>query len=59
MLTLSPNRARSLFGLAQAAERAGNLTTARAAYQEFLNLMAKADGGRPQIAIARRAGAIR
>src|SRR3989441_8727991 len=53
-LTLSPNRARSLFGLAQAAELAGDLTTARATYQEFLNLMAKADGGRPQIAIARR-----
>jgi len=54
-LALSPNRARSLFGLARAAELTGDMATARAKYQEFLTLMAKADGGRPEIAIAHRA----
>jgi hypothetical protein len=54
-LALSPNRARSLFGLARAAELAGDVATARTKYREFLNLMAKADGGRHEIAIARRA----
>src|SRR6266704_3080043 len=58
-LALSPNRARSLFGLARAAELTGDVATARAKYQEFLNLMAKADGGRPEIAVARRALATR
>ena len=58
-LALSPNRARSLFGLARAAELTGDVATARAKYQEFLNLMAKADGGRPEIALARRALATR
>jgi hypothetical protein len=54
-LALSPNRARSLFGLARAAQLTGDNATALAKYQEFLNLMAKADGGRPEIAIARQA----
>ena len=58
-LALSPNRARSLFGLAGAAELTGDITTELAKYREFLNLMAKADGGRPEIAIARRAVASR
>ena len=58
-LALSPNRARSLFGLARAAQLTGDSATALARYQEFLNLMAKADGGRPEIAIARRAVASR
>jgi len=58
-LALSPNRARSLFGLARAAELTGDITTELAKYREFLNLMAKADGGRPEIAIARRAVASR
>ncbi len=58
-LVLSPNRARSLFGLAHAAELTGDMATALAKYQEFLTLMAKADGGRPEIAIARRAVASR
>jgi hypothetical protein len=53
-LALSPNRARSLFGLARAAELTGDTATALAKYQEFLNLMVKADGARPEIAIARR-----
>jgi len=59
MLVLSPRRARSLFGLAHAAELTGDMATALAKYQEFLTLMAKADGGRPEIAIARRAVASR
>ena len=54
-LALSPNRARSLFGLACAAQLTGDIATALGKYQEFLNLMAKADGGRPEIAIARQA----
>src|SRR5216117_202904 len=54
-LVLSPNRARSLFGLAHAAELTGDAATALASYHQLLTLMAKADGGRPEIAIARRA----
>src|SRR5437764_1501708 len=53
-LALSPNRARSLFGLARAAELTGDMATARAKYREFLDLMAKGDGARPEVAIARR-----
>ena len=58
-LALSPNRARSLFGLARAAELTSDIATGLAKYREFLNLMAKADGGRPEIAMARRAVASR
>jgi len=58
-LALSPNRARSLFGLARAAELAGDMATALARYREFLSLMAQADGARPELAIARRAVASR
>src|SRR2546421_116678 len=58
-LALSPNRARSLFGLARAAELAGDMATAVARYREFLSLMAKADGARPELAVARRAVASR
>src|SRR6266699_3953173 len=58
-LALSPNRAGSLFGLANAAELAGDMATALARYREFLSLMAKADGARPELAIARRAVASR
>jgi hypothetical protein len=58
-LALSPNRARSLFGLARAAELTGDMRTALARYREFLTLMAKADGARPELAIARRALASR
>ena len=58
-LALSPNRARSLFGLARSVELAGDRPTAQAKYREFLSLMAKADGGRPEIAIAQRAVAAR
>jgi len=58
-LALSPNRARSLFGLARAAELTGDAATALAKYREFLSLMAQSDGGRPEIALARRALASR
>jgi len=58
-LALSPNRARSLFGLARASELTGDMATALARYREFLSLMAKADGARPELAIARRAVASR
>ena len=54
-LVRSPNRARSLFGLARAAELAGDATTARDKYGEFLRLLAHADGDRPEIAAAQRA----
>ena len=58
-LALSPNRARSVFGLARAAELTGDAATALAKYREFLSLMAQSDGGRPEIALARRALASR
>jgi tetratricopeptide (TPR) repeat protein len=54
-LARSPNRARSLFGLARAAALAGDATTARDKYGEFLRLVAQGDGDRPEIAAARRA----
>jgi len=59
LLRQAPGRARSLFGLARAAERAGDMTTARARYQEFLTLMHAADGDRPEILVARNALASR
>ena len=46
-------RARSLFGAARAAELAGNRAAATEGYREFLKLMSKADGARPELAIAR------
>jgi hypothetical protein len=45
-------RARSLFGAARAAELAGNHAAAKAGYRQFLKLMSKADGHRPELAIA-------
>ena len=54
-LALSPNRARSLFGLARSAQLAGDSATAQAKYR-FLRLMTKADGGRPEIAQRAAAG---
>ena len=47
-------RARSTFGAARAAELAGDRTAATAGYREYLRLMSKADGGREEIAIARK-----
>jgi hypothetical protein len=53
------NRARSLFGMARAAELAGDRPAAASGYREFLELMAKSDGDRPELAVARRAVAVR
>ena len=52
-LRSNPGRARSVFGLARASEVSGDLATARARYHEFLTLMARADGHRPEIGVAR------
>lgn len=52
-LAMQPNRARSLFGAARAAELAGDSATARARYGEFLGLMKPADGDRPELEHAR------
>ncbi len=52
-LLREPGRARSLFGAARAAELAGDRVAARAGYRRFLKLMSKADGDRPELAVAR------
>jgi tetratricopeptide (TPR) repeat protein len=53
-LAREPGRARSIFGTARAAELAGNWSAAADSYREFLRLMQHADGGRVEIAAARR-----
>jgi tetratricopeptide (TPR) repeat protein len=52
-LAREPGRARSLFGLARAAELAGERAAARAAYSDFLRLMSRSDGDRPELTTAR------
>ncbi len=52
-LAREPNRARSLFGMARAAELAGDRRDAASDYKKFLQLMAKADGDRPEVATAK------
>jgi tetratricopeptide (TPR) repeat protein len=52
-LDREPNRARSLFGRARAAELAGKRDAAAAGYNAFLLLMASSDGQRPELATAR------
>ena len=52
-LTREPHRARALFGLARAAEKAGNDAVARARYRELLDLMSRADASRAEVRIAR------
>jgi hypothetical protein len=47
------NRARSIFGMARAAELAGDRGAAAADYRRFLRLMAQADGDRPELATAK------
>jgi tetratricopeptide (TPR) repeat protein len=54
-LVREPGRARSLYGLARAAERAGDKAGAAAAYRDFLKMMEQADGDRVEIAAARKA----
>jgi len=52
-LRREPNRARTLFGAARAAERAGDRAAARRHYAQLLEVMKSADPGRPEPAIAR------
>jgi len=54
-LQREPGRARSVFGVARAAELAGDQAGAITGYREFLKMMDKADGDRAEIAMARRA----
>src|SRR5437867_8477154 len=54
-LARQPNRARSLFGAARAAELAGDRTTARARYRQYLTLMQRSDGERSEVGIGRLA----
>ena len=54
-LLREPGRGRSLFGVARAAELAGDKAAATAAYREFLKMMEKGDGERAEVAIAKRA----
>ncbi len=53
-LVREPGRARSLFGAARAAELAGDKAAATTGYHAYLELMAKGDGRRAEVAIARR-----
>ena len=53
-LQREPNRARSLYGAARAAELAGDRTAARQRYDQFLAQMKAANGERPEITRARR-----
>jgi tetratricopeptide (TPR) repeat protein len=52
-LARTPNRSRSLFGLARAYRNAGDATNARAAYKRFLTNYRLADPGLPEVAEAR------
>ena len=52
-LSRERNRARSLYGMARAAELGGDRRAAHESYREFLKLMAKADGGRQEPATAK------
>lgn len=47
------NRARSIFGMARAAELAGDREAAAADYRKLLQLMARADGDRRELATAK------
>jgi hypothetical protein len=53
-LEREPGRARAIFGLARASEVAGDRAAARRSYQDFLTLMARADGDRPELVQAKR-----
>ncbi len=52
-LARTPNRSRSLFGLARAYRNANDATRARAAYKRFLTNYRLADPGLPEVAEAR------
>jgi len=53
-LARAPNRARTLYGAAVAAERTGKRAEARKYFGQFAGLMAHADGERPELTEARR-----
>ncbi len=55
----APSRARGLFGAARAAESSGDRAAAGKYYKQYLDLMAHADGDRPELEMARRALATR
>ena len=48
-----PGRARSVFGAALAADNGGDKAAAARGYQEYLQLMRHADGGRQELRLAR------
>jgi tetratricopeptide (TPR) repeat protein len=52
VLQRAPNRARSIFGAAWAAQLAGDHDAAADWYRRFLTLMAKGDGDRPELTVA-------
>jgi tetratricopeptide (TPR) repeat protein len=52
-LKRTPGRPKAIYGIAQAAQAAGDHIVARQRYEEFLKLWMSADGDRPEIAIAR------
>ncbi len=58
-LARQPNRARSLFGAARAAELTGDRAAARLRYRELEKLLSVGDGDRPALAAARKALASR
>src|SRR5260221_11432540 len=51
-LTTDPNRFRSLFGAAQAAEQSGDMAKARRSYENLAALTAHADSQRPELQTA-------
>jgi tetratricopeptide (TPR) repeat protein len=54
-LARAPNRARSVLGAARAAARTGDRSAARTYFSDYLSLMKKGDGARPELEEARRA----
>jgi tetratricopeptide (TPR) repeat protein len=52
-LTKDPNRFRSVYGAAKAAERAGDAAKAKAYYQQLAALGSNADGDRPELSEAK------
>jgi hypothetical protein len=52
-LAREPGRARSLFGIARAAELAGDRRGAAEGYQKYAKAMERSDGERPELAAAR------
>jgi hypothetical protein len=52
-LAREPGRARILFGIARAAELAGDRRGAAEGYQKYVKAMERSDGERPELAAAR------